>query len=59
MYSRAMALKRGIAGEPGGVSVRSLVSSRMAVCCTVIVCLKSKGNDMAPGSRLRSYSEMI
>lgn len=53
-YSRAMALSRGIAGEPGGVSVRILDSSRVAVCLTVIVCLKSTGNDICPGSRFKS-----
>lgn len=54
LYIRAMARSLGIAGDPGGVSVRNRDSSRNAVCLTVIVCLKSNGNDICPGSRFRS-----
>lgn len=49
-----MALYRGIAGEPGGV--RKLASSLGAVCLTVMLCLKSSGNEICPGSRFKSCS---
>lgn len=52
IHLRAMALYRGIAGDPGGV--RKFASSLGAVCLTVILCLKSKGNDICPGSRFKS-----
>lgn len=42
-----------MAGEPGG-GVRSFGSSLIAVCLTVIVCLKSNGNEICPGSRFRN-----
>lgn len=48
-----MALYRGIAGDPGGV--RKLASSLGAVCLTVMLCLKSSGNEICPGSRFKSY----
>lgn len=51
-----MALNLGIAGDPGGVSVRSLESS-LSACLTVIVCLKSNGNDICPGSRFSSWEK--
>lgn len=54
LYLRAIARSREIAGDPGGVSVRILESSLRAVCLTVIVCLKSNGNDICPGSRFNS-----
>lgn len=53
-YLRAIARNLGIAGDPGGVSVRKRESSNKAVCLTVIVCLKSNGNDICPGSRFKS-----
>lgn len=52
-HLRAMALYRGIAGDPGGV--RKFASSLGAVCLTVMLCLKSSGNDICPGSRFSSY----
>lgn len=53
IHLRAMALYRGIAGDPGGV--RKFASSLGAVCLTVMLCLKSSGNEICPGSRFRSY----
>lgn len=47
-----MALSLGIDGEPGGVSVLRRPSSLSVVCWTVIVCRKSSGKDICPGSRL-------
>lgn len=49
---RAMARYRGIAGDPGGV--RKFASSLGAVCLTVMLCLKSNGNEICPGSRFKS-----
>lgn len=46
-----------MAGEPGGVWV--FESSRNVVCLTVIVCLKSDGNDIWPGSRFKSWWETL
>lgn len=49
---RAIALYRWMAGEPGGF--RSRTASPIAVCLTVIVCLKSNGNDICAGSRFNN-----
>lgn len=51
-YLRAMARYREMAGDPGGVC--NFESSLSAVCLTVMVCLKSNGNDICPGSRFKS-----
>lgn len=51
-----MALYRGNAGDPGGV--RKFASSLVAVCLTVMLCLKSTGDEICPGSRFKSYFSM-
>lgn len=44
-YLRAIARRRGMAGEPGGLlgEITPLTALLSIVCCTVIVCLKSDG----------------
>lgn len=42
-YSRAIARKRVGAGDPGGVFVSATADP---VCITVILCLKSSGNEI-------------
>lgn len=57
-YSRAIALNLGkYAGDPGGVSVRNRASSLTPFnVFTVMVCRKSSGKDICPGSRFNDYA---
>lgn len=51
VYLRAIALNLGkYAGDPGGVSVLNRASS-LTPRLTVMVCLKSNGKEICPGSR--------
>lgn len=55
-YLRAIARNLWTPGDPGGVSVvLKYDSSLIGSGCTVIVCRKSSGNDIWPGSFFNNW----